>query len=102
MKIIEEIGESINLTKVLYSYDITKADEDYLEYISLDKNVTWNDYTIYFTILKEDFFAISENQRVEQIRLKRLSGDYKESLAILVQDIAKDINISRIRKIIKG
>ena len=59
-------------------------------------------YPIYFTLLREDSQAMEENQRVAQIRLKRLTNEYKESLAIIVQDIIGDININRVRKIIKG
>lgn len=102
MAIIDEIKVPVKLTKVLFSYEITKNDEDYLEFLSLERNVLWNDYSIYFTILREDSQAIEENQRVAQIRLKRLTNEYKESLAIIVQDIIGDININRVRKIIKG
>ena len=79
MTIIEEIKVPVRLTKVLFSYEITKSDEDYLEFISLEKNVVWNEYTIYFTILREDNQAMEENERVAQIRLKRLTNEYKDS-----------------------
>ena len=102
MTIIEEIKVPVRLTKVLFSYEITKSDEDYLEFISLEKNVVWNEYTIYFTILREDNQAMEENERVAQIRLKRLTNEYKDSLAIMVQDIIKDINVNKVKKIIKG
>lgn len=102
MTIIEEIKAPVRLTKVLFSYEITKSDEDYLEFISLEKNVVWNEYTIYFTILREDNQAMEENERVAQIRLKRLTNEYKDSLAIMVQDIIKDINVNKVKKIIKG
>ena len=102
MTIIDEIASPLKLIKVLYSYEITKSDEDYLDFLSLEKNVVWSDYSIYFTILREDDQALEENQRVSQVRLKRLTNEYKESLSILVQDIAKDININRIKKVIKG
>ncbi len=102
INIIEEIKTPIRLTKVLFSYEISKSDEDYLEFISQEKNVIWNDYTIYFTILKEDNQAMEENERVAQIRLKRLSNEYKESLATIVQDIIKDINVNKVKKMIKG
>ena len=100
--IIDEIKNPVKLVKLLYSYEITKSDEEYLDFISLEKNVIWSNYSIYFTILREDEQALVENQRVSQVRLKRLTGEYKDSLSMLVQDIAKDINMSRIKKVIKG
>lgn len=102
MTIIDEIKVPVKLTKVLFSYEITKGDEEYLEFLSLEKNVEWNEYSIYFTILREDAVTLEENQRVSQIRLRRLSNEYKESLAALVQDVVKDININKVRKVIKG
>ncbi len=102
MVIIDEIKMPLKLTKVLFSYEIIKGDEEYLEFLSLEKNIEWNNYSIYFTILREDAQALEENQRVSQIRLRRLTNEYKDSLAILVQDIVKDININKVKKIIKG
>ena len=102
MTIIDEIKMPVKLTKVLFSYEISKGDEEYLEFLSLEKNVEWSNYSIYFTILREDAQALEENQRVSQIRLGRLTNEYKESLSILVQDMVKDININKVRKIIKG
>lgn len=102
MEIIDEIKAPIKLTKVLFSYEMTKGDEEYLEFLSLEKNIEWSNYSIYFTILREDAQALEENQRVSQIRLRRLTNEYKDSLAILVQDIVKDININKVKKIIKG
>lgn len=102
MNIVQDIETPVKLTKVLFSYEIVKEDEDYLDFISLEYKVIWNEYAIYFTITTEDNKAIEENQRVQQIRLKRLSNDYKDSLAFIVQDIIKDININKVKKIIKG
>ena len=102
MSIIDEINMPVKLTKILFSYEITKSDEDYLEFLSLEKKIEWNDYTLYFTILREDKQTLEENQRVSQIRFRRLSNEYKDSLVLLVQEIDKDDNGGKIKKIIKG
>lgn len=102
MGIIDEINMPVKLTKILFSYEITKSDEDYLEFLSLEKKIEWNDYTLYFTILREDKQTLEENQRVSQIRFRRLSNEYKDSLVLLVQEIDKDDNGGKIKKIIKG
>ena len=101
-EILQKIETPVKLTKVLFSYGITKSDEEYLDFLSLEYRVIWNEYAIYFTISNEDNQVMQENQRVAQIRLKRLGNEYKESLAIIVQDIVKDVNINKVRKIIKG
>lgn len=102
MAIIDEIKNPVKFVKVLFAYEITKSDEEYLDFLSLEKNVVWSDYAIYFSILREDSQALEENQRVSQVRLKRLTNEYKDSLSILVQDIAKDIGMNKIKKVIKG
>lgn len=88
----------LNLTKILFSYESTKEDEEYLNYISLEYRINWNEYTIYFQILGEDNKVFEENQRFEKIKFRKLSANYKESLAYVIQDINKDENIGKIRK----
>lgn len=90
-----------NLTKILFSYEVYKENEEYLNHLSMEYKITWNDYTIYFQILGEDNKVFEENQRLEKIRYKRLSANYKESLAYVVQDIDKKFNLGNIKKLMK-
>lgn len=91
----------VSLTKVLFSYESYKEDEEYLNLLTMEYNITWNEYTIYFHILGEDNKVFEENQRLEKIKYRRLSPNYKESLAYVVQDIDKKHNISSIKKLMK-
>ena len=93
--------ENAKLTKILFSYEAYKEDEIYLNHLSMEYKVEWNEYTIYFKILGDDNRAFEENQRVEKIKYKRLSQNYKESLAYVVQDIDKSKNLGSIKKIMK-
>ena len=99
--IFQGFDESINLTKILFAYERLKENEDYLNYISLEYNVNWNDYTIYFDIYLEDNKVIDENQRLEKIQFRRLSSDYKDSIANVVQDIIKNENMGKIKKVMR-
>lgn len=101
MDIFQDIKVPIHLTKILFSYETSKEDEEYLNYISLEYKINWNEYTIYFQILGDDNKVFEENQRFEKIRFKKLSANYKESLAYVIQDINKEENIGRIRKAMK-
>ena len=56
---------------------------------------------MYFQILGEDNKIFEENQRLEKIRFKRLSVNYKESLAYVVQDITGEQNLGRIKRVMK-
>ena len=77
----------MNLTKIEFTYEASKDDEEYLNYISLEYKVNWNSYTLYFQIFGEDNKVFEENQRLEKIRFKRLSINYRDTLAYVVQDI---------------
>lgn len=89
------------LTKVLFSYEAYKEDEIYLNHLSMEYKIEWNEYTIYFQILGEDNKVFEENQRLEKIRYRRLSQNYKDSLAYVVQDIDKKQNLGSIKKLMK-
>ena len=102
IRIFEELKEPIELTKVLFSYtSCSKEEETYLEFISSYYQINWNDYEIYFKILGEDNQVFEENQRLEKIRLTRLSTNYKDSLSYLIQDICKAESMGKIKKAMK-
>ena len=61
----------------------------------------WNDERIYFPIDNADFEAIIENQRLQKIKLKKISSQYKESMNFMLQQILGQENDSDIRKTIK-
>ena len=91
----------MNLSKILYNYDIKKEDEEYLKYLSMDTKVIWNDFSIYLPIIDSDNQMMDENQRVYRARLKKLSPDYQEGIIYIVQDIVKELNVNKIRKMVK-
>ena len=99
--IFKNVIRPIDLTKIEFAYETSKEDEEYLNYISMEYRVNWNNYVLYFQILGEDNKVFEENQRIEKIRFRRLSINYKESLAYVIQDICKNENISKIRRTMK-
>lgn len=101
MSMFRNLVRPMNLTKIEFSYEASKEDEEYLNYISLDYRINWSNYVLYFQILGDDNKVFEENQRIERIRFRRLSINYKESLAYVVQDICKDENISKIKRTMK-
>lgn len=101
LKIFEDIDEPQNLTRILFSYEQSKEDEEYLNFISLEYKIVWNDFILYVPIFDEDTKVIQENERFEKIRYKKLSLNYKEALAYIVQDINKVEGLGKIKKVIK-
>lgn len=91
-----------NLTKVLFSKEMSKEEDEYLNYLSLGYKIAWNEYRIYFPIENGDLSVIYENQRISKIRLRRLSVPYKDGLAYLAEEILENVSESNIRKAIKS
>lgn len=87
MDIFANLEEQMNLTKILYSNNVTREDEEYLNYISLERKITWDDIVIYCPLLDSDNKIIEENQRVDKIRVKRLSNDYQQAIIYIIQNI---------------
>lgn len=101
LEILNGLKEPIALTKIFFSKDMTKEEDDYLNFLSMGNKVLWNDYRIYFILNNEDTNALIENQRAARIRLRKLSTQYKDSLIYIVQEILKDTSESNIRKVVK-
>lgn len=101
INIFQNIIRPMNLTKIEFSYETSKEDEEYLNYISLEYKINWNNYAFYFQILGEDNKVFEENQRLEKVKFRRLSVNYKESLAYIVQDICKNENVGKIKRAMK-
>ncbi len=100
LELLGGMSEPINLTKILFSKDILKEDDEYLNFLSLGKKVIWNkDYVVYFPLENGDQSVIIENQRVERISIRKLSSQYKESLYYIIEDImANEISSRRTKK----
>ena len=101
LEILSELQEVVTLTKILYSKEMLKEEDDYLNFLALGYKVVWNEYRIYFPIENGDLSVIYENQRVAKIKFRKLSIQYKDSLAYLSEEILGDISEANIRRAIK-
>lgn len=102
IEIISEITTPLELTKILFAKEILKEDDDYLNYISLGYKINWNEERIYFPIENGDLTVIAENQRVEKIKFRRLSTEYKDSVGFIATQILELKNDSQVRRVIKS
>ena len=102
LEILNNVKEPIKLTKTIYTKEILKEDDDYLNFLSLGYKVIWEEERIYFPIENGDLSVIAENQRLQKIKFKKLSIQYKESMDFIVQQILEQNNDSNIRKAIKA
>ena len=100
-EILSNISIPLNLTKVIFTQEILKEDDEYLDYLSLGYKVIWENERIYYPLLNTDYEAIVENQRVQRIKFKKISTQYKDSIDFMIQQILDENNDYNIRKAIK-
>ncbi len=102
------IQQDVTLTKVLFSRDMTKEEDEYLEFLGMNYNIVWEKEKIYFPFERGDQSIIFENQRTSRIKFKNLSSQYKDSLIYLASGLLETDGVSSgdvkkaVRKIEKG
>ena len=101
IEILYNLKNKLNLTKILFAKEVLKEEDDYLNYLSLGCKIIWDEERIYFPIENGDLSVIIENQRVQKIKFKKLSVQYKDNLGFIVQQILNQKNDSDIRKSMK-
>ena len=101
LETLNVLEKPMELTKILFAINIFKEDDDYLNFLSLEYKIRWDEYRIYFPMESEDIAEIHENQKAQKIVFKRLTTQYKEGLVYLTQAIANDINETQVRRVIK-
>lgn len=100
-EILRLIQEPVHFIKILFSNDMVVEDDEYLNHITKQSEIIWEEDKIYFPIDIQDILVNIENEKVSNIKLKRLSNVYKESLAYIIQQI-EPISEKQITKIIKN
>ena len=101
VEILSQFGLPTRVTRIFYSKDMLREEEEYFDYLSLGTKAIWNEEKVYFLLENGDLPAIMENQRISKIKLKNLSSEYKENIAFLVNDIDSEIGGKKIKSIIK-
>lgn len=101
IEILNGLNIPINLTKILYAKEILKEDDDYLNFLSVGCKIAWDEEKIYFPIENGDLSVIAENQRVQKIKFRKLSIQYKDSISFILQQILNQSSDSQVRKAIK-
>lgn len=101
IEILKELKNQLNLTKVLFTKEIIKEEDDYLNFLSLGCKIIWDEERIYFPMENGDLSVIAENQRVQKIKFKKLSVQYKDNIGFIAQQILNYKSDTDIRKTIK-
>lgn len=102
VEILSQLGVPTRMTRVFYSKDMLREEEEYFDYLVLGTKAIWNEEKIYFLLENGDLPAIMENQRISKIKFKNLSSEYKSNIAFLTNDIGPEIGKKQIKSIIKN
>lgn len=101
LEALSMLKEPMGMTKILYSKEMLKKDDDYLNLLAANYKVIWNDFIIYFPIDNGDLSAIIENQMVAKVKFRKLSAQYKDGLVVIASEILKDTSEMQIRRAVK-
>ena len=101
IEILSQLGVPTRITRIFFSKEMLKEEEEYFDYLSLGIKAIWDENKLYFALENGDFPAIMENQRISKIKFKNLSNEYRENIKFLVNDIDSKIGEKTIKNIIK-
>ena len=102
LEILSVLKTPLSLTKILFSKEMLKEEDDYLNFLSLGYKIIWSEYKIYFPIENGDLSVIYENKKKKKIRFKKLSVEFKDQLEYICEEILGDVSGATIRRTIKN
>ena len=102
IEILSGIKQPQKLKKVIYSNNTDPAEDEYLNFLSANYKIVWDEDKIYFPYTQEDREAIIENQREAKIKFKNLTQQYKECLVYITNQILGNSNANVLRKTLKN
>lgn len=102
LEIIGKSEEKNLMTKILFSRDMNKEEDEYLNFLSFYYAVKWSKEKIYFPYEVGDNSVIVENQRNARISYKELSPQCKDGILEIISQIAPEIRFGDVKKMIKN
>lgn len=101
LEILSALKEQLPLTKLMFSKNMVREDEAYLNFLSQNYPVMWNNEKIYVLQAESDKDIIIENQRVAKIKFRNLSSGYKDGISHVVSAILPSVKQNEISKAYK-
>lgn len=102
VEILNVFNKPAKVTKVLFSKNLLKEENEYLDYLALGSKVVWEKEIINFPIELANYSVSITNQIIARIKMRKLSDHYKNSLIYLVTMVfEEDITEGEAKKILK-
>ena len=102
IEVLASTNKKLELTKVYFSKSPSREEDEYLNFIARDYDISWNDEIVYFPFEVGDQTIIYENQRVSKIKLKKLSPEYKDGLLYMAEDILEGEQANSLGKVFRA
>lgn len=102
LEIVGKSEEKHLMTKILFSRNMSKEEDEYLNFLSFYYAIKWSKEKIYFPYEEGDNSVIVENQRNARISYKELSQQYKDGILEIVSQIAPEVRFGDVKKMIKN
>lgn len=103
VEILNFFKKPVKLTKVLFSKNLLKQENAYLDYLTLGSKVAWDKEILSFPIELGNYSVMIESQIVSRIKIKKYSEHYKNSLIYLMSMVFdEDITSGEAKKIIRN
>lgn len=101
LEIISGINYKVLFKKILFTKTMSKEEDEYLNFLSQDLPIIWDEEKIFFPFEMGDQSVIIEGQRTSKIKFRNLSSSYKDSLLFIVEETL-GANPSELRRIMKN
>ncbi|MBR6033184.1 MAG: hypothetical protein IKP28_00270 [Clostridia bacterium] len=102
LEVVSGFTSQMYLRKILFSREMSKEEDDYLNFISRNYPIEWEENKIYFPLEMGDQSAIIEGQRTSKVKFKNLSSQYKDGLLDVSAEILEDKSTGDIKRIIRS
>ena len=102
LEILSGLQENIKMTKVLFSKNMLKEEDEYLDFLSANYKIEWEREKVYFPFEQGDQSIIIENQRAAKIKLRNLSTQYKEGLVMIVTHLSPETSYTEAKKALRA
>lgn len=100
LQVFRKLEAPVQVTKVLFTKDMLSVEDQYLNYLSRNLRIRWNNDILFFPFESGDQSAIFSNQRAGRIGIRGLSNQYIDGIAFIAEEISGESQ-NNIRKAVK-
>ena len=101
IELLKEINLPLKMTRLFFTKEMLKEEDEYFNYLTLELKEEWTDNKLYFLLENGDLAVHMENRRLQCIKLKNLSNEYRENIVYIVRELCSGLDEKMLRKMTK-